>query len=172
MGLPLFKDHLWFFGAWGVQDSITQNLAGVASDRYYSPDFYGKINAQWGKTTAEFSFNKVDSAAKNVDFSPTIVTVNKLDRAAPNKVYTGQISTTLWDKLLLSAKATTFAKTTQIAQANAIWTGAGASATYDEGRTYNPPNRYYTYNYFKPVPYNTEATGYWQHYGQQESGRT
>jgi len=167
LGGPILQDHLWFFGSWAVVDSQTQSNAGTIADRYYSPDMYGKISFQWNKTTAEFSYAHTDSVAKNVDFSSAIVTVNKLDRANPYNTYTAQVTQTLWNKLLLSGKLTYFSGKTATHQANFKWTGAGDVA-YEKGRTYNPKDRYYTYNYFKSPPYNTETTGHWQHYGDAQ----
>lgn len=167
LGGPILKDHLWFFGSWGVVDSQTKGNSGAIADRYYTPDMYGKINFQWKKTTLELSYAHTDSQAVNVDFSSAIVTPNKLDRANPYNTYTAQLTQTFWDKLLLSAKLTYFAGKTATHQANFAWTGAGDVA-YEDGRTYNPKNRYYTYNWFKSPPYNTEATGHWQHYGDQQ----
>jgi len=167
LGGPILKDHLWFFGSWAVIDSMSRGNSGTISDRYYTPDMYGKVSLQWGKTTADVSYAHTDSQAKNVDFSSTIVTPNKLDRANPYNTYAATLTQTLWSKLLLSAKFTFFTGGTQTNQANAVWTGKG-DVTYDEGRTYNPLNRYYTFNYFKAPPYNTESTGYWQRYGDQQ----
>jgi hypothetical protein len=167
LGGPILQDHLWFFGSWGVIDSQTQSNAGTIADRYYTPDMYGKITFQWKKTTAEVSYAHTDSVAKNVDFSSSIVTVNKLDRANPYNTYTAQVTQTLWNKLLFSGKLTYFSGKTATHQANFEWTGAG-DVSYEEGRTYNPLNRYYTYNYFKSPPYNTESTGHWQHYGDAQ----
>ncbi len=168
LGGPILQDHLWFFGSWAVVDSQTQSNAGTIADRYYSPDMYGKISFQWKRTTAEVSYAHTDAVAKNVDFSSAIVTINKLDRANPYNTYTAMVTQTLWNKLLLSGKLTYFAGKTATHQANFNWTGAG-DVSYDDGRTYNPPGRYYTYNWFiSPYPYNTETTGHWQHYGDQQ----
>ena len=167
LGGPILQDHIWFFGSWGVIDSQTKGNSGAIADRYYTPDMYGKMNFQWKKTTLELAYAHTDSQAVNVDFSTAIVTVNKLDRANPYDTYTAQVTQTLGDKLLLSGKLTYFAGKTATHQANFAWTGAG-DVSYEEGRTYNPKNRYYTYNYYKNPPYNTEATGHWQHYGDQQ----
>lgn len=167
LGGPIIKDHLWFFGSWAVIDSQSRGNSGAIADRYYTPDMYGKISFQWKKTTADVSYAHTDSEAKNVDFSSTIVTPNKLDRANPYNTYTATVTQTLWNKLLLSAKLTYFRGNTATNQANAVWTGKG-DVSYDEGRTYNPKDRYYTFNYFKSPPYNTESTGYWQRYGDAQ----
>jgi hypothetical protein len=165
LGGPIFQDHLWFFGSWAVTDPMSQNYYGIPSSRYYQPDMYGKISFQWKKTTAEVSYAHTDSLALNDQWFSNAP--NNLDRLNPYNTYTAQATQTLWNKFLLSAKLTYFSGKTQTHQANLTWTGAG-DVSYDEGRTYNPPGRYYTYNYFKNPPYNTEATGHWQHYGDAQ----
>ncbi len=167
LGGPILQDHLWFFGSWGVIDSQTKGNSGAIADRYYTPDMYGKVNFQWKKTTLELSYAHTDSQAVNVDFSSAIVTPNKLDRANPYNTYTAAFTQTLGEKLLLSGKLTYFAGKTATHQANFVWTGAGDVA-YEAGRTYNPKNRYYTFNYFFSPPYNVHSTGHWQHYGDQQ----
>jgi Carboxypeptidase regulatory-like domain len=165
LGGPIVTDHLWFFGAWSVIDSWNKNYYGAPADRYYTPDMYGKLNYQYKTFTAEGSYTHRDSAAINVPWFSN--SPNNLDRKNPADVYTAQAAITLWQKLLVSGKFTYFNAPTDTGQANNVWTGAG-NTTYEAGRTYNPPNRYYTYNFFKNPPYNTEPTGYWQHYGQQQ----
>ncbi len=165
LGGPFIKDHLWFFGSWGVIDPVSQNYYAVPSSRYYNPDMYGKVNFQWKKTTAEVSYAHTDSMALNDQWFSN--SPNNLDRLNPADTYTVQGNQTFWNKLLLSAKYTFFHTRTQTHQANFAWTGKGDVA-YEDGRTYNPPGRYYTFNYFKSPPYNTEATGHWQHYGDQQ----
>jgi hypothetical protein len=165
LGGPVLKDHLWFFGSWAVIDPISQNYYGVPSSRYYNPDMYGKVNFQWGKTTAEVSFAHVDNMALNDQWFSN--SPNNLDRLNPADTFTAQATQTIWSKLLVSAKFTFFHTKTQTHQANFVWTGKG-DVSYDDGRTYNPPGRYYVFNYFKSPPYNTEANGHWQHYGDQQ----
>jgi hypothetical protein len=165
LGGPILKDHLWFFGSWGVIDSWNRMYTGLSGDRYYTPDMYGKINFMLGKTTAEVTYSHANALALNVPWFSN--SPNNLDRLNPANTYTFQATQTLWEKLLVSAKVTYFDKSTFTNQANFVWTGAG-DVTYDEGRTYNPPSRYYTYNWFKSPPYNTEATGHWQRYGSVE----
>jgi len=161
LGGPIITDHLWFFGSWAVTDSWNKSYKGVPADRYYNPDMYGKINAQWKNFMAEFSYAHTDSAAVNVPWFTN--SPNNLDRKNPGNTYTAQVSYAR-QKLLVSAKFTYFYRGTQTQQAGFQWTGAG-NVSYEAGRTYNPPGRYYTFNYFKSPPYNTEPTGYWQHYG-------
>ncbi len=165
LGGPLLKDHLWFFGSWAVIDPVSQNYYGVPSSRYYNPDMYGKVNFQWGKTTAEVSFAHVDNMALNDQWFSN--SPNNLDRLNPADTVTANVTQTIWSNLLVSAKFTFFHTKTQTHQTNFVWTGAG-DVSYDDGRTYNPPNRYYVFNYFKSPPYNTEANGHWQHYGDQQ----
>jgi hypothetical protein len=165
LGGPVLQDHLWFFGSWAVVDPMSQNYYGIPSSRYYQPDMYGKINFQWKKTTAEVSYAHTDSLALNDQWFSNAP--NNLDRQNPYNTYTAQATQTFWNKLLLSAKLTYFSGKTSTHQANFTWTGAG-DVSYEEGRTYNPPGRYYTYNYFKSPPYNTETTGHWQHYGDAQ----
>ncbi|GEM_PF-4174903 len=165
LGGPILRDHLWFFGSWAVIDPMSQNYYGAPTSRYYQPDMYGKISFQWKKTTAEVSYAHTDSVALNDQWFSN--SPNNLDRLNPYNTYTAQATQTLWNKLLLSAKLTYFSGKTQTHQANFKWTGAG-DVSYEEGRTYNPPGRYYTFNYFKSPPYNTESTGHWQHYGDAQ----
>ncbi len=165
LGGPILTDHLWFFGSWTVIDSWNKNYYGVPADRYYTPDMYGKLNFQWKTVTAEASYTWRTSEAINVPWFAN--SPNNLDRKNPASVYTAQVAATVWQKLLLSGKFTYFSYPTLTQQANFQPTGAG-NVTYDQGRTYNPPGRYYTYNYFKSPPYNTEPTGFWQHYGDTQ----
>lgn len=165
LGGPILTDHLWFFGSWTVIDSWNKNYYGVPADRYYTPDMYGKLNFQWKTLTAEVSYTHRNSSAINVPWFSN--SPNNLDRRNPADVYTAQAAMTLWQKLLLNAKFTYFNFPTLTQQANFTPTGAG-NTTYDAGRTYNPPHRYYLYNWFKSPPYNTEPTGFWQHYGDDQ----
>jgi hypothetical protein len=167
LGGPILKDHLWFFGSWAVVDSQALGYTGDIADRYYAPDMYGKISFQWKKTAAEVSYAHTDYEAKGVDFRPTHITSNKLDRSRPYNTYTASATQTIGSKLLLSGKMTYFSGKRSDGQANIQWTGAG-DVSYEDGRTYNPVGRYYTYNNFKSPEWNTETTGQWQHYGEKE----
>ena len=118
-----------------------------------------------GKTQAG-SRSQTDSTAKNVDFSSTIITMNKIDRAAPTNTYTGQLHHPVGHAAAVG-QGDLLSEEHRHQPGQRAWTGAG-DTTYDAGRKYNPTNRYYTYNYFKSPPYNTEPTGYWQRYGYQE----
>jgi hypothetical protein len=165
LGGPIFTDHLWFFGSWAVIDSWNKSYLGVPADRYYNPDMYGKLNFQWKTFTAETSYTWRTSEAVNVPWFAN--SPNNLDRKNPVTVFTAQAAVTLWQKLLVSGKFTYFNYPTLTQQASFVPTGAG-DTTYEAGRTYNPPGRYYTYNFFKSPPYNTEPTGHWQHYGDDQ----
>ncbi len=165
LGGPILKDHLWFFGSWAVITSSTHDYKDKPTTPTYAPDLYGKINAQWKTAMLELAYAHTDSQSVNQPFSSTILnSAYNYDRTYPADTFAGQASVTLWQKLLVTGKWTYFDMNTNLRQNNVIYTGAGGDATYEEGRTLNPVGRFYTYNFFKSPPYNTEVTGHWQTY--------
>jgi hypothetical protein len=56
LGGPLIKDHLWFWGSWGVQDIKQFNIRGGADNTNLSTA-NGKLNAQLANHRIEFFFN-------------------------------------------------------------------------------------------------------------------
>lgn len=165
LGGPIFKDHLWFFASWAVVLGSNQDYYGKPTPYSYSPDMYGKVNAQWKTAAAEFSYAHTDTQSLNAPFSSTILnSYYNYDRLSPADTYVGQASVTLWQKLLLTGKFTYFISKNDYHQTGVVYTGTGPDKTYDQGRTLNPIGQFYTYNYFKSPPYNTEKTSHWQTY--------
>ncbi len=58
-GGPIIKDHLWFFGSWGIQDIHKRTEAGL-EDATWLVAAYGKLNFQYGNTSGGFRLNLND----------------------------------------------------------------------------------------------------------------
>lgn len=59
IGGPLWKDHLWYFGSGSISDPITRSYTGSTSRPTFSGNYYAKVNAQYKKTTAQFSYTNL-----------------------------------------------------------------------------------------------------------------
>jgi hypothetical protein len=59
LGGPVLKDHLWFWGSWGVQNIHQINITG-APDNTDLKNYNAKLNAQFANHRIEFYFNHND----------------------------------------------------------------------------------------------------------------
>jgi len=56
LGGPVVKDHLWFWGSWGVQDINQLTITGARDDTDLK-NYNAKLNAQFANHRIEFYFN-------------------------------------------------------------------------------------------------------------------
>jgi hypothetical protein len=104
LGGPIKKDNLWFFGAWSMQDihgrSMNSEEAAIVLTHGY-----GKLNAQFGNTSAEFHLsydNKLYSGRPR--YTQAEQTSNSLrDQSGPNYYWFGTVQQVMGN-LMLSAK--------------------------------------------------------------------
>ena len=147
LGGPLLKDHLWYFGSGSFSDPISRSYTGSTSRPTFSGNYYAKVNAQYKKTTAQFSYNWANTETLKTPISN--YTTATQDVTAPSSFYTAEIQHVMGN-LLLTAK-TTFAKTAYSLHAgDAGW--LPDAETYDAGRRIRFPFRAWTYNYAQTAP--------------------
>jgi hypothetical protein len=147
LGGAIWKDHLWYFASASISDPITRSYTGSVTRPTFTGNYYAKLNAQYKKTTAQFSYNWADSQTYNVPISNYTTAMQRT--ISPSSLYTAEIQHVMGN-LLLTAKST-IAKTNYSLHDNAeTWTGTGE--TYAEGRRIAFPFRAWTYNYAQSAP--------------------
>lgn len=147
VGGPVWKDHLWYFASGSISDPITRSYTGAQTRPTFSGNYYAKVNAQYKKTTAQFSYNWADNQSYNVPISNFTTAMQRT--ISPSSFYTAEVQHVMGN-LLLTAKST-FAKTAYSLHDNAeTWTGTGD--TYETGRRISFPFRAWTYNYAQAAP--------------------
>jgi hypothetical protein len=101
IGFPVIKDHLWFFGSAVNADRINRYYAGTTDRATANPNYFGKINAQYKNTRAEFVANWNNYEILGIIYSPYANT--KRDLFTPTAYYTAQLNQVI-GKLMISAK--------------------------------------------------------------------
>ena len=104
LGGPIQKDKLWFFGAWSMQDIHARSMNSEEAAIVLTHG-YGKLNAQFGKTSAEFHLsydNKLYSGRPR--YTQAEQTSDSLrDQSGPNYYWFGSLQHVMGD-LMLNAK--------------------------------------------------------------------
>ncbi|MBN2345218.1 MAG: hypothetical protein JXO51_02435, partial [Candidatus Aminicenantes bacterium] len=104
VGGPIRKDRLWWFGAWSIQDIHARSMNGEEAAILLNHG-YGKFNAQFGNTSAEFHLsydNKLYDGRPR--YSQAEQTRESLrDQTGPNYYWFGSLQHILGD-LMLNAK--------------------------------------------------------------------
>ncbi len=148
VGGPLWKDHLWYFGSGSISDPATRGYTGAVTRPTFTGNYYGKINAQYKKTTAQFAYNWADSQTYGVIWS--VYNPTMLSRTiGPSKLYTAEIQTVLGN-LMLTAKSTISQTNYSLHQEDEKW--MPDKDTYEDGRRIRFPGRAWTYDYSYPAP--------------------
>jgi len=104
IGGPIKKDKLWWFGAWSNQDIHARSMNGEEASILLKHG-YGKLNAQFGNTSAEFhlSWDSKDYSGRP-RYSQAEQTSNSLrDQSGPNYYWFGTLQQILGN-LMLTAK--------------------------------------------------------------------
>ena len=102
LGLPLVKDHLWFFGSAVNVDRISRSYYGVTNRPTSNPNYFGKINAQYKSTRAEFVANWTNYEILGSTYSA--YTAATRDSFSPTAYYTAQLNQSFGGDLMLSGK--------------------------------------------------------------------
>jgi hypothetical protein len=148
LGGPLWKDHLWFFGSGTIQDPITRSYTNQISRPTFAGNYYGKINAQYKNTTAQFSYNWSGSQTLGTAISIYNPSASQ-NVTSPSRLYTAELQHVMGN-LLLTGKFT-FAKTEYSLHAgDAGWNPD--KATYADGRRISFYHRAWSYNYAYSAP--------------------
>jgi hypothetical protein len=104
LGGPIQKDKLWFFGAWSMQDIHARSMNNEEAAIVLTHG-YGKLNAQFGNTSAEFHLsydNKLYSGRPR--YTQAEQTSDSLrDQSGPNYYWFGSLQHIMGD-LMLNAK--------------------------------------------------------------------
>ncbi len=104
LGGPIQKDKLWFFGAWSMQDIHARSMNSEEAAIVLTHG-YGKLNAQFGNTSAEFHLsydNKLYSGRPR--YTQAEQTSDSLrDQSGPNYYWFGSLQHVMGD-LMLNAK--------------------------------------------------------------------
>ncbi len=104
LGGPIKKDKLWWFGAWSIQDIHSRSMNNEEGAILLNHG-YGKLNAQFGNTSAEFHLS-YDNKTYNgrPRYTQAEQTSESLrDQTGPNYYWFGTLQHVMGD-LLLSAK--------------------------------------------------------------------
>ncbi len=147
LGGPIWKDHLWFFGNASISDPQTRSYTNSVTRPTFTGNYYGKLNAQYKNTTAQFSYNWSGSETLGTpisNYSPATQNVT-----SPTKLYTAELQH-VWGNLLLTGKYT-YAKSAYSLHAGDV-TWNPNKPTYADGRRISFYHRAWTYNYAQSAP--------------------
>ena len=107
LGGPIKKDKLWWFGTWSAQDINARSMSGDEA-AYMLTNAYGKFNAQFGNTSAEFSLS-YDKKFNNAYLPKSSYSISQVTQDAwrvqnmPNYYWYGTLQQVLGN-LMLNAK--------------------------------------------------------------------
>lgn len=107
LGGPIKKDKLWWFGTWSAQDIHARSMSGDEA-AYVLTNGYGKLNAQFGSTSAEFSLS-YDKKLNNAYLPKSSYSISQVTQDAwrvqnmPNYYWYGTLQQVLGN-LMLNAK--------------------------------------------------------------------
>lgn len=108
IGGPIKKDKLWWFGAWSMQDIHARAMSGDEA-AYVLTNGYGKLNAQFGNTSAEFHLS-YDRKLNNAYLPKSSYSISQVTQDAwrvqtmPNYYWYGTLQQVLGNNLMLNAK--------------------------------------------------------------------
>jgi hypothetical protein len=105
IGGPVFKDKLWWFGSWAIQD-IHKRTSANLEDASWLVSGYGKLNFQVGNTSGDFHIS-YDAKKKwgRTFLSPSQQDAGSLwDQDGPGYLYYGALSH-VFGELMLNVKA-------------------------------------------------------------------
>lgn len=148
VGGPVWKDHLWYFASGSISDPITRSYTGGTTRPTFTGNYYAKVNAQYKKTTAQFSYNWADGQTYNI--SSSTYNPSMLSRTiSPSSLYTAEIQH-VWGNLLLTAKSTIAKTNYSLHDNDEKW--LPDAKDYESGRRIRFPGRAWSYNYAYSAP--------------------
>ena len=135
LGFPILKDHLWFFGSAVMGDTMSRSYTNVVSRADGgSPNYYGKINAQYRNTKAEFTYNWSNSKSIGRFYSEHANTTR--DSSSTTEVFVARADHSIGN-LLISGK---YSYVKGFSGGNGHgYTLTGTGKTYAEGATFAYP---------------------------------
>lgn len=148
LGGPLWKDHLWFFGSGSISDPITRSYTNQITRPTFSGNYYGKLNAQYKNTTAQFSYNWSGSETLGTAISIYNPTATQ-NVTSPSRFITAEIQHVMGN-LLVTGKFTLAKTWYSLHAGDAGWNPD--KPTYADGRRISFYHRAWTYNYAQSAP--------------------
>jgi hypothetical protein len=105
-GGPILRDHVWFYGSWGIQDIDKLTLAGT-SDKTWLASGYGRLDFQLSNSTRANVFMSYDNKQKwgRTWLGPTQQTGDSTwNQTGPGYIYKAEVEQSVGSNLYLNAK--------------------------------------------------------------------